>query len=27
VPRGREIAADFDCLNALRAHPGTTPVS
>ena len=27
VPRGREIAADFGCLSALRGHPATTPVS
>jgi hypothetical protein len=27
VPRGREIAADFGCLNALRERAGTAPVS
>ena len=27
VPRGREIAADFGCLSALREHPATAPVS
>jgi hypothetical protein len=27
VPRGREIAADQTCLDAIRAHPNATPVS
>jgi hypothetical protein len=27
VPRGRDIAADQSCLNAIRAHPTATPVS
>jgi hypothetical protein len=27
IPRGREIAADFGCLAALREHPATAPVS
>jgi hypothetical protein len=27
VPRGREIAADPACLDAIRAHPTVTPVS
>jgi len=27
VPRGREIAADFGCLSALREHPAAASVS
>ncbi len=27
IPRGREIAADFSCLSALREHAAASPVS
>lgn len=27
LPRGRDIAADTNCLDTLRLRPGTTPVS